>query len=345
MNQKHKNQVFINFSTLFIIKVALILFLIYLFFLVKSIVFILFLAFILSTAIEPWVDRLEKNKIPRGVGVIIIYLILSAVIAFFIYLVLNPVINQISLLAKNFPIFWQRLVFLLNQLKVNLSETGFAVQTQDFFGYLQEVIVSQIGGLLVFVKNILSGALYFLIILILAFLMLAEKDFWEKTLNPFIPKNYQPYLSNLIIRIKKKIGVWLKGQLALCFVIFVLVYLGLTLLGVKYALLLALFSGFTEFVPLIGPLIGELPAVFLTFFQSPILALWVILFYFIIQQLDANFLAPKIMQKAVGLNPVIIILSILSGAILGGTWGVIIAIPLAAILSIILKDFFENNRV
>ena len=159
-----------------------------------------------------------------------------------------------------------------------------------------------------------------------------------------MPPSRQAYAKELLLRIKKKIGDWLKGQLTLCLTVFFLVYAGLSLLGVKYALLLALFCGIAEFIPLIGPLIGEIPAVFFSFFQSPVLAVWVIIFYFVVQQFDANFLAPKIMGRALGLNPVIIILSILTAINLAGLPGVLIAMPLAAILSIVVQDFISQRQ-
>lgn len=343
MTQKSKNEILINLPASLIIKVVAILLLAYLLCLIKLIVFIFFLAFVLATAIEPTVDYLEEKKVPRGFGVAIIYLFILVSLSFFIYLILNPVINQLSLLANNFPLFWQKFIHLFTQLKFYLTQTGLTYETQNFLIYLQEIFSNQIFNLLIFFKNIFRGLFYFFIVLILTFFIVIDKNFWQHFFSVFFPRNCQPYLINLISSVKKKIGEWLRGQLILCFIIFVLVYLGLSLLDVKYALLLALFSGLAEFIPLIGPIIGELPAIFLTFFQSPALALWVAIFYFVIQQFDANFLSPKIMGRALGLSPVVIILAILIGASLGGILGVILSMPIVAILNIIIKDLLKKK--
>lgn len=344
MDQKQKNEITINLPTSFIIKVVAILFLVYFLYLIKLVVFIFFLAFVLATAIEPTVDFLEKKQIPRSAGVVIIYLFLLAFFTFFIYLVLNPVVAQLGLLANNFPLLWQKFVYLFTQFKFYLTQTGLTPQTQNFLLYLENFLSEQIFNLLVLLKNIFQIIFYFFVVLILTFLIVIDKNFWQRFFASFFPRSYQPYLLNLISSVKKKIGDWLRGQLSLCFIIFVLVYAGLSLLGVKYALLLALFSGLAEFIPLIGPLIGELPAVFLTFFQSPTLALWVVIFYFVVQQFDANILAPKIMGRALGLSPVVIILAILAGATLGGVLGIISAVPAVAIFNLIIKDFFSRSE-
>lgn len=158
------------------------------------------------------------------------------------------------------------------------------------------------------------------------------------------PSKYQPYLVQKINQVQTKLGMWLRGQLILSLIIFALTYLGLTILRVEYALVLALFAGLAEFVPYIGPIISAVPAVFLTFADSPIKALIVIVLYIVIQQLENQIIVPKVMQKSVGLNPLVVIVVMLVGAKIAGMAGLILAVPTATIIKIFLGDFFEDRK-
>jgi predicted PurR-regulated permease PerM len=149
---------------------------------------------------------------------------------------------------------------------------------------------------------------------------------------------------HLIARMQEKIGRWLRGQLLLSLIIFLMTYAGLTILGVRYALVLALFAGVTELIPYIGPFIGLVPALFIALTQSPIVALGVLVLYIIIQQLENYVIVPKVMQRAVGLNPIVIIVAMLVGAKMAGILGIILAVPVATALSVAVGDLFELKR-
>ncbi|MBU4332000.1 AI-2E family transporter, partial [Patescibacteria group bacterium] len=143
---------------------------------------------------------------------------------------------------------------------------------------------------------------------------------------------------------QKKIGSWLRGQVILMIIIGILSYIGLLILGVRYALLLALFAGLMEIIPYIGPIFGAVPAVFIALTQSPIKGLLVIVLYLIIQQLENNLIVPKIMKRAVGLNPIVVILVILIGGKIAGIVGALIAVPVATAFSVMLKDFLDLRK-
>ena len=180
--------------------------------------------------------------------------------------------------------------------------------------------------------------------MVLTFYLTVEEHALKRMLRSLVPVRYQPYITHLVNRIQEKIGMWLRGQLILSLIIFLLSWFGLTILGVKYALVLAIFSGLTELVPYLGPFIGAIPAVFIALTQSPALALGVIVVYLIIQQLENNVIVPKVMQRAVGLNPIITIIAMMIGFKLAGILGIIIAVPVATALSIVLNDFIEIEK-
>lgn len=121
-------------------------------------------------------------------------------------------------------------------------------------------------------------------------------------------------------------------------------YVGLAILDINYALVLALLVGFFSFIPFMGAILGALPAIFIAYTQSPLLAVLAIILFYIVHFIEGNFLQPKIMQKAVGLNPIVSILAILAGFKLAGLIGAVLSIPVATSLNVFIKDVFDNKR-
>ena len=143
--------------------------------------------------------------------------------------------------------------------------------------------------------------------------------------------------SGLVDRIQFKMGRWLQGQIFLMFIIFVLDYLGLLLIGAPYALVLALIAGILEIVPYIGPIISAILATAISFLHGPVTGLLVLALFVLVQQLEGYVFTPLVMKKAVGLNPVVVILALMIGAKLAGVLGIIVAIPIATVIGEVVK--------
>jgi len=139
--------------------------------------------------------------------------------------------------------------------------------------------------------------------------------------------------------VEDKLGAWLRGQIVLSLAIGVITWFVLTILGIPFALPLAILAGFLEIIPTIGPIIAAIPAVIVAFAISPFMGLVVMLAYVGIQVAENNILVPKIMQKAVGLNPVVILVAILIGANLMGIIGALLSIPLVSAAIIIFRAY------
>ena len=131
----------------------------------------------------------------------------------------------------------------------------------------------------------------------------------ETFLGSVVPEKYEGYVIDLWKRSELKVGRWMQGQLLLALMVGLVVYIGLSIIGIKYALALGILAMVLEIVPMVGPVLAASPAVFLGFIQSPSLGLWLIVFYTVVQQLENHIIVPKVMQKAVGLNPIIIIIA------------------------------------
>ncbi|MBU0636886.1 MAG: AI-2E family transporter [Patescibacteria group bacterium] len=327
-----------------IIKIIFTFLLFYFLFLVKDILAILFISFILSSAICPWVDKMQKLKIPRSISVLLIYLVLFSTISLIIYLIIPPIVEQTSELANNFPEYLEKVISTFSALKDYSAQHGLLNQSKNNLDVISSNLQIAVSSVLSTITGIFGGIFSFFLVLVLTFYIVAEKNAIKKLIWSIVTEKNQSYAIDIIDRIQKKISMWLSGQMILSLSIFVLVYIGLSILGVKYALVLALVAGLTEFVPYLGPIFGAIPAVFLALTQSPILGLFVVALYYIIQLVENNILVPKIMQKAVGINPVISIVALLIGFKIAGVVGAILSIPVATAVSILVKDIIDNKK-
>ena len=341
---KSNHQVTISTGTF--IKAALIVLLMGFLWYIHEIVIIFFASLLLAALIEPFADWFSKKNIPRALSVLIVYVVLLTVVIL-VFLGLTPIITeQFAQVTSN-----------ANSFSVEIEQTFAKLQTfsvqhglsQDISKTIQgiEGAISQTSqSLFSTVKGFFGGLVTGLVILVLTFYMVAEGEKMQRYFKSLAPVEYQPYLSELMKKMQIKIGAWLRGQLFLGFVIGLVSYIGLSLLNVRYALLLAVIAGLFEMVPYVGPIFSAIPAVMIAFTQSPTLGLIVLGLYVIIQKIENHLLVPKVMQKATGLNPIVSIIALLIGVKLGGIPGAFFAIPVAMMLTVLVEDLFvQQNRL
>ncbi|HZZ99255.1 MAG TPA: AI-2E family transporter, partial [Candidatus Paceibacterota bacterium] len=206
--------------------------------------------------------------------------------------------------------------------------------------YLQQASQSVVGLLV----NIFGGIFSFLAILIISFYLSVTKKGIETFLGSVVPEKYEGYVIGLWKRVEVKVGKWFQGQLLLGLIVGLITYVGLSLLHIKFALLLGLAMVVLELVPMVGPVLGAIPAVFLAFLQSPTLGLWVVVFYIIVQQLENHILVPLILGKTLNLNPVVVIIALLIGEQLAGIPGMILSVPVATIIVEMLDDLARQKE-
>ena len=338
-----KRPININISTVTIVKFILILLALYFFYLVREILVIIFVSLILASALDPWVDWMHKRKIPRGLGIIFIYLILFVIISFAFYLIIPPIVSQVKELSITFPHYLEKVISGVSALKEYASQHGVLDNLKGSLDAFAANLEGAAGGVFSTVSGIVGGILSFFLILVMTFYMVVEESAMKKIIWSVAPAEYQPYIMQLISRMQGKIGLWLRGQLILSLIIFVLTFLGLKILGVNYALTLALIAGLTEFIPYLGPILASIPAIFLAFTQSPMLALFTLGLYYIIQLMENHIIVPKLMQKVVGLNPIVSIVVLLVGFKVAGVIGAILSLPVATAIGVFLKDLFEGK--
>lgn len=296
---------------------------------VRALVVLLFISFVFMEALNPAVVRLEKIRVPRPLGILILYIIILTVISFAIAGISPILVEQTAGLIKTLPetiknikIFGVNAIDISSQFKIlenipsNIAKTAVGVVT-----------------------NIISG---FVIFFLTFYLLLEKKNFPKYSLSFFGEKGKNKFLK-IIDLLESRLGHWVNAELFLMSIIGVLSYLGYLLLGLNYAVPLAIFAGLLEAVPTLGPTLATIVAAIVGFTISPLTGLLTILWGIVIQQLENNIIVPKIMKQSVGFNPLVTILLIASGAKLAGILGAILAIPLYLTAETIIKVLVDKS--
>lgn len=339
-----QNRQLIDLSILSIIKFFLVVLVLFFLYMIKEVLAILFVSLIFASAVDPWVDKMERFKIPRWLGILLIYIVFFAIIFLAVYALIPPLVEQFSQLAGNFPQYFEKIGATYEGVKAYSLEHGILDNLNQGISALKDNLTGAVQSVLSSVFAVFGGIISFFVILVMTFYMTVEESAMKRSLSFILPDKYQPFTLQLINKVQQKIGDWLKGQLILSLIIGLMSYVGLLILGVNYALILAFVAAIGEFIPYVGPFVSAVPAVLLAFTQSPLKALMVLVLYVIIQQLENNLLVPKVMQRAVGLNPIISIIALLVGAKVGGLLGMILAIPVATAITVIMKEFWQTKE-
>lgn len=300
-------------------------------------VFILILAsLILMTAFAQVSDFLRTKGFNRVAAAITAYI--SAVIfwGFLLFLVLPPLLVQLREFIIDLPGYLVKISEIYGDSFVP------GIENKEIFSVGANYVASGLDSAMKVIFTTINGLFNVITIAVLSFYLLLERDQIKKNLYrviPFLPKEK---VTSLVHKVDVQLGHWVRGEVALMFIVGLATYIGLTLLNVPYALPLAVMAGILEFIPNIGPILSGVVATLVTVASgNPVSAVGVVVLFLIVQQLENNLLVPKIMQAAVGLNPLVAILSFLVGATLFGLPGALIAVPTAAMLQVIVLDLFE----
>jgi len=327
-----------------ILKVISILLALWVLYVSRDIVALFFLSVVFTATLDPAIDRMQRKKIPRPVSVFIIYIIFLAIVGGAISLLIPPIVSQTKDFAINLPVYSDRLSTTFNGINLYAKSYGFDLNLQNLIKDSLGGAVQSSGQIFSTTIGVFTVFISLIVILSLTFYMSVKEDGLKGFIVSLTPKDHRGYVISLVERIQKKVGRWMFGQIILMVVIFVLDFAALSLLGVPYALILALLAGILEIVPYLGPIISATLATLVGLMISPLIGIEILITLTIIQQLESHVIVPQIMKKAVGLNPVVVILALLIGAKLGGTIGAILAVPIATALGVFVSDVAEGRN-
>ncbi|MCC7369703.1 MAG: AI-2E family transporter [Chloroflexi bacterium] len=324
-----------------------------------SVVVRVLLAVILAAGMKPLVDRLTHRELrkqgwwtpPRGLVVLVVYLTTIILVSVAGGLILQVVIVEVQNLINGVPVYAPRLVNYVNDLLDYLPGGRQIVADFDIGAQLSSLVTRVFSvfsqALIVFqyALSLVSGLLDVLMILLLALYITTDGPRIARYLRAFLPPDRHDQASRITERIFVRLGGWVSGQILLCVIIGFMSWVGLVIIGVPYAVVLALVAGVMEAVPNVGPFVAAVPAVLIAALYSPWQALLVAGLYLLIQQLENYVIVPRVMSKAVELHPLAVLLALMIGGELMGVLGAVLSVPVAAAISVIVDEIRTERLV
>jgi len=338
MNVEKPERVIFEISIQSVLKVLLLLAGIWLAYMLKDVLILLLAVLVIVIALEPLVHKLSLQGIPRWLSVLVLYLGLISILSIVVYFLIPPIAKQLKELTYNFPYYQDKIS------QIDLGST--TITLSKILDDLASRLSGATGNIITSVFSIFGGVVSAVTVMVLTYYFLTDKQGIRKMVANFLPSRERERFLETIDKVSIKLSDWIQGQLVLMLFIGAIDWLALVIIGVPYALVLGVLSGLLEIIPVIGPIVSAVIAVFIALIAS--VPVWkiiaVIIVYILVQQLENHILVPKIMQKAVGLSPVIVIIAILIGSKLLGIGGALLAIPVAAGLQVFISEYLEPRH-
>lgn len=343
---------------------------------IRVVIFMIFLAFIINSAIRPVVDRLEiKKGVPRSLSVAVMYVSFFIILSVAMTTVIAQTVDQFTNFVSQLPAiatnlgqllagFFERTANTLNSLpgsSGDISAESLRIGVVDYFNNIDLSLLGDVfGGGVTGAISVINSVIYaffgiFTVTIISVYMLIRKNDIYSSTLALLPPTQQRKYVL-LLRKIEKKLGDWLRGQLFLMFANGFLTWLGLTLPSLifesynlnQFALLLAFVSAMFTAVPNFGPFIAGFLGIIIAAGSNPINPLapliYIIVLFALIQQIEGIFLVPNVMKRAVGLDPIVTIVSVIAAFLMFNIIGAVLIIPFLAMLQIIVQEEFSTNR-
>lgn len=328
-----------------VIKVLVILVLFIVLAQIVDILLAILTSIVLASAVQPfsgWFMR--KLRFPRVLAVITVYLAVFIVVGGLLFLFIPLIADEAVQLSANLPEQVTKLASFGEGLHGSLAGEKISkyiaeqLSGGDVLGSFGQTLKGVGGGAVATAGRLFGGLFTTILVIVLSFYFAVQERGVENFLRLVVPGKHEDYAVSLWQRTERKIGLWIQGQLLLAVIIGIFVFLGLTIFGVKYALLLALLAAVMELIPIFGPILAAVPAIALAFTHSTTIGLAMIAFYVIIQQFENHLIYPLVVRKIVGVPPLLVIIALLIGWQLVGFMGILLAVPVAAFLMELVDD-------
>lgn len=320
----------------------------------KAILFPVIVAVVLTFVLNPLVEYLVccrvypfKVAIPRTMAVMLTFIVAAGVLSVLMAFVLLPFAHEFERFAGNLPDYMAQAGVLIYQIQESVSRVEAPASVRSL---IDEGITNAAGYSVIMGRRFLAGTIGIasrvidlVVVPVLTFYFLKD---WMQIRDAFInlvPVAKRSKARQIIGDIGLVISGYIRGQITISAIMGIMVFVGMYFFNINYALTIGLIAALTEFVPIIGPILGSIPALLISLLVSPALAMQVAIFYIALQQLENHIIAPKVMGHNIDLHPVSVILAFLIGAQLFGLTGMILAVPMAAIIKVIFYHIWETT--
>jgi predicted PurR-regulated permease PerM len=298
---------------------------------------VIFTAILLASAVSPAASALEKYHVPRGVTVLLVYLIGLLVLAGVVALTVPLVSGEVKALNDKIPEYNRDLRELVERFAPDQADR---FSSENLIDQAADQVGKWLGRATGFAVTLSSLLVRVIIVLVMGYFMAVEADFAERVVTRFAPPEHRWRVHRILSTIGNRLGHWARAQLLLALFFGVAFGLGLRVAGVPYAVTLGVFGGVVETIPYIGGFVTLVLAVLLAATKNPWLILWVGLWYTIVVQVQAHILAPVLMHRAVGMHPLVVVIALFVGAESLGIFGALLAVPIAVVVQTLLDEFY-----
>ena len=317
---------------------------------IQLVLILLFLAIIFATLIERPVNLLQARHVPRGLSILIMYIVIIAGVTLFFVGVAPIIRDQVVLFREQAPGQIQELEQTWagspNPILNGVGREGLQRVIQFLEDPATDIQIPQgaVDVVISLATGVGGGVIGLLTTLVIAFYYLLEKKWLRQIALDQLRPSSRSHISQILDSVESKVGDWMRGQLVLMLAIGTCATVGYAVLGINFWPLLGIWAGLTELIPIVGPWLGGVPAVIIALTQGWDKAIIVIGFIVLLQSLENYILVPRIMRGAVGLTPMTVFLAILAGTQFLGILGAVLAIPVAAAVQVLLSDYFRSRR-
>ncbi len=317
----------------------------------RDLVLLVLTAIVIASAIEPEISFFIRHSIPRFFAAILVYVLTFGSIFVLLYFFFPPIIADAAGFLSSMPQYLEA-INASSSFQNITSATSLIGSSHDLQSFvqtlfsLQSVFVSGSGSVIQVFVAFFGGIFSFGLVIVLSFYFALQDTGVDDFLRLVMPVAHENYSVDLWKRAQKKIGLWMQGQILLSLLVGILVYLGLLIIGIPYALLLSVFTAIAEIIPIFGSLIAGAIAVIIGFTSGGVsLAAIVLGLYIVVNQFEANLIYPLIVKKVVGVPPLLVIIALIAGSTLAGFLGLLLSVPVAAVLLEFITDFDKRKRL
>lgn len=322
-----------------IVKVGFAILIFYLLYLIKDILVWIIFALIISFLFNPLINFLHRRYIPRLVAAFLVYIIIFGIFGLIIFLMAPLFIFEVQQFSQFFPQYFEKIAPSLRGLGIEAFKS-FEIFIQTLQGWLLKASASILGALSAIFGGILSAITIFILAL---FFSIEEKDI-ERGIKAVSPRRYENYILNIWRSCQNKVSIWFGTRILGCIFVGIASFVALYLFKIDYSLALSLLAGITNIVPLIGPIVAGAIMVIVAALDSWFKAVFILIVFILIQQIENNILTPLLTKRFIGLSPVLVLVALLIGGKIWGILGAILAIPLLGVIVEFLKDFLKKKK-
>lgn len=314
----------------------------------RGLVLLVLTAIVIASAIEPGVMALTRNRLPRVIAVLLMYVAVFGSLFAIFYFFLPPIFSDAEGLFTQIPQYLGSLNLPVENLPSVSSGSALTNEAQSAISTLlnfRQILSGTSEGAFRLLAGVFGGIFSFALVVVLSFYFAMQETSIEDFLRVVVPPTHEEYIVSLWLRAKKKIGLWMQGQLLSSLIGGIFAYLILLIWGIPYALLLAIFTAMLMLIPIFGSILSAIPPIILAYSTGGFsLALIIAAFYAVINQFEAHIVHPLVVNKVVGIPPLLVILALIIGGELAGFLGILLAIPFAAALREFINDYDKGKR-